>query len=176
MALPFCSCCIDFSHGAAEQFGPRCLAGDLKRGRDGRNGVGLGDDEQEGETHGGGGSHGPTPREAEQRPRGHAVVPSRPILWGHKFLPERAVRRGADGQVPGSSVTGDVDSCRPKREPRRSSRASPKSRIPFLSGDIIVAAKPSVSGAWATAATSRVSETASWTMCMPAKDVPQTMI
>jgi hypothetical protein len=31
--------------GAAEQLGPRCFAGDLKRGWDGRNGVCLGDDE-----------------------------------------------------------------------------------------------------------------------------------
>src|ERR1700719_3242615 len=35
---------------AAEQFGTRCPAGDLERGRDGRNGVCLGDNEQKGDT------------------------------------------------------------------------------------------------------------------------------
>src|ERR1700730_1942097 len=94
---------------AAQHFGTRCPAGDLERGRDGRNGVCLGDNEQKGDTHGGSASHWSTPGEAEQRPRGHPVVPYRPILRGHKFLPEWAVRRGTDGQVAGHSVTGDVD-------------------------------------------------------------------
>ena len=63
--------------GAAEQFGPQCPARDLERSRNGRNAVCLGDDEQEGHTHACA-SHGPTPREAEQRSRGYAIVPSRP--------------------------------------------------------------------------------------------------
>ena len=41
---------------AAEQFGPRGPAGHLERGRNGRNGVCLGDDEQERDTDGGGAS------------------------------------------------------------------------------------------------------------------------
>ena len=95
--LETCSAFVDVvvAAGAAEQFGPGCLAGDLERGRDGRNGVCLGDDEQEGETHGGGTSHRPTPREAEQRPRGHAVVPSRPVLWVMSFSPN-----GPSGVAP----------------------------------------------------------------------------
>ena len=95
--------------GAAEQLGPRCLAGDFERGRDWRDAVCLGNDEQEGDTHGGGASYGPTPGEAEQRPRGDAVVPWRPVLRGHELLPERAVRRDADGQVPGPTVTSEVE-------------------------------------------------------------------
>src|SRR6266404_5202422 len=95
-----CSAFVDVivTTAAAEQFGPRCLAGDLERGRDGRNGVCLGDNEQKGDTHGGSASYWSTPGEAEQRPSCHAIVPYRPILRGHKLLPEWAVRRGADGQ------------------------------------------------------------------------------
>src|SRR6266566_122078 len=106
-----CSSFVDVvvTTAAAEQFGPRCPAGDLEGGRDGRNGVCLGDNEQKGDTHRGSASHWSTPGEAEQRPRGHPVAPYRPILRGHKLRPEWAVRRGADGQVPGRSVTGDVD-------------------------------------------------------------------
>ena len=94
---------------AAEQFGPWCSASDVEGGRDGRNGVCLGDNEQKGDAHGGCASYWSTPAEAEQRPRGHPVVPYRPILWGHKLLPEWAVGSSADGQVPGHSVTRDVD-------------------------------------------------------------------
>ena len=65
-----CSAFVDVvvAAGAAEQFGPRCLAGDFERGRDGRDTVCLGNDEQEGDTDGGGASFRPTPGEAEQRP------------------------------------------------------------------------------------------------------------
>ena len=120
-----CSAFVDVvvTTTAAEQFGTRCPAGDLQRGRDGCNGVCLGNNKQKGDTmmstlkngsrnlgtHGGSASHWSTPGEAQQRPRGHPVVPYRPILRGHKLLPEWAVRRGADGLVPGHSVTGDVD-------------------------------------------------------------------
>ena len=65
----------------------------LEGGRDGRNGVCLGDNEQKGDTHRGSASHWSTPGEAEQRPRGHPVAPYRPILRGHKLRPEWAVRR-----------------------------------------------------------------------------------
>ena len=51
-----------------------------------------------------------------------------------------------------------------------------ESSVPFLGSDIIAAAGPSVSGAWATAAASRLSEIASSRTCMPAKDVPHAMI
>jgi len=68
--------------GAAEQFGPRCLAGDFERGRDGRDTVCIGNHEQEGNTHGGGASYRPTPGEAEQRPCCDAIVPWRPVLRG----------------------------------------------------------------------------------------------
>src|SRR5437762_11617921 len=72
-----CSAFVDvvMATGAAEQFGPRCPTSDLERGRNGRNGVCLWDDEQERDTDGGGASHGSTPGEAEERPRGHAVLP-----------------------------------------------------------------------------------------------------
>jgi len=62
-----CSAFVDvvMATGATEQFGPRCPAGDLERGRDGRDGVCLGDDEQEWDTDGAGASHGSTPGEAE---------------------------------------------------------------------------------------------------------------
>ena len=42
-----CSAFVDVvvAAGAAEQFGPRCLAGDFERGRDGRDTVCLGNDE-----------------------------------------------------------------------------------------------------------------------------------
>ena len=48
-----CSAFVDVvvAAGAAEQFGPRCLAGDFERGRDGSDTVCLGNDEQEGNTH-----------------------------------------------------------------------------------------------------------------------------
>src|SRR4029077_970202 len=106
-----CSAFVDVvvATGAAEQFGPRCLARALERRRKGPTAARLGDNEQEGITHAGGASHGPTPREAEQRARVYAIVPSRPILRSHELLPERAVRRGADGQLPGPSMTGNVD-------------------------------------------------------------------
>ena len=52
--------------GAAEQFGPRCLAGDFECGRDGRDTVCLGNDEQEGNTYEGGASYRPTSTKAEQ--------------------------------------------------------------------------------------------------------------
>src|SRR4029077_10113917 len=87
-----CSAFVDVvvATGAAEQISPRCLARDPERSRNGRNAVCLGDDEQEGNTHVGGASRGSTPREAEQRPRGYAIVPLRPIFRGHQLLPERA--------------------------------------------------------------------------------------
>src|SRR5580693_1913129 len=77
-----CSAFVDVvvTTAAAEQFGTRCPAGDLERGRDGRNGVCLGENEQKGDTHGGSASHSSTPGEAEQRPRGHPVVPYRPAV------------------------------------------------------------------------------------------------
>jgi hypothetical protein len=56
-----------------EEFSPRCLARDFERSLDGRDGVFLGDDEQEGDAHGGGASYGPRPGEAEARPRGSAT-------------------------------------------------------------------------------------------------------
>jgi hypothetical protein len=61
-----CSAFVDVvvAAGAAEQFGPRCLAGDFERDRDGDT-VCLGNNEQEGNTHGGGASYRPTPGEAE---------------------------------------------------------------------------------------------------------------
>jgi hypothetical protein len=74
-------------------------------GRAIRTGVCLGDNEQKGDTHGGSASYWSTPGEAEHRPRGHAVVPYRPILRGHKLLPEWAVRRCADGQVLSGGVS-----------------------------------------------------------------------
>ena len=161
---------------AAEQFGPWCSASDVEGGRDGRNGVCLGDNEQKGDAHGGCASYWSTPAEAEQRPRGHPVVPYRPILWGHKLLPEWAVGSSADGQVPGHSVTRDVDRLSTEQRAKTVEQSQCEIRLPFLSVDIIAAAKPSVSGDWAIAAASRVSETASSTMCMPAKDVPHAMI
>ena len=42
-------------------------------------------------------------------------MPWRPVLRGHELLPERAVRRGADGQLPRPSVTSDVDRLAPKQ-------------------------------------------------------------
>src|SRR6266849_2908707 len=106
-----CSSFVDVvvATDAAKQFGPRCPAGYLERGRDGRNGVCLGNDEQERYSHGGGASNGSTPREAKQRPSGDAVVPRRSIFWGHELFSERAVRRGAHGQLARLSVTGNVD-------------------------------------------------------------------
>ena len=88
-----CSAFVDVvvAAGAAEQFGPRSLAGDFERGRDGRDTVCLGKYEQQG------------------------IVPWRPVLRGHELLSERAVRRGADGQVPGPSVTSDVDRLAAKK-------------------------------------------------------------
>lgn len=66
-----CSAFVDvvMTTGAAEQFCSRCPAGNFERGRHRRNGVCLRDDEQEGDTHGAGASHGSRPRDAEQRPR-----------------------------------------------------------------------------------------------------------
>src|ERR1700722_17884418 len=89
-----CSAFVDVvvAAGAAEQFGPRYLAGDFERGRHGRDTVCLGNDEQEGNTHGGSAPYRPTPGEAEQRPCCDAVVPWRAVLRGHELLPERAVR------------------------------------------------------------------------------------
>src|SRR4029077_18198190 len=68
-----CSAFVDVvvTTAAAEQFGPRCPAGDLEGGPAGRKGGGRGDNEQKGDTHGGSASHWSTPEEAEQRPRGH---------------------------------------------------------------------------------------------------------
>ena len=53
--------------------------------------------------------YGPTPREAKQRPCGDAIVPRRPILRSHELFSKRAVRCGADRQVPWPSVFRDVD-------------------------------------------------------------------
>src|SRR5206468_188683 len=77
-----CSPFVDvvMATAAAEQFGTRCPARHLERGRNGRDGVRLWNDEQEGDADGAGASHGSTPGEAEQRPRGHAVMPLSAIL------------------------------------------------------------------------------------------------
>lgn len=66
---------IVMTTSAAEQFGARRRPGDLKRRRDGRNGVGLGDDEKERDPNGSGPWHRPTPGEPEQGAGGDTVVP-----------------------------------------------------------------------------------------------------
>ena len=80
---------------AAEQFGPWCSASDFEGGRDRRNGVCLRDNEQKGQTNGGSASPWSTPGEAEQRPRGHPVVPSSPIFGVMSFSPN-----GPSGVAP----------------------------------------------------------------------------
>jgi len=71
------------------------------------------------------------------------IVPS---FGGHKLLPEWAVRRGADGQVPGHSVTGDVDRLSTEQRAETVEQGQCEDSTTVLSVDIIAAAKPSVRG------------------------------
>src|SRR6266566_6417528 len=68
----------------------------------------LGDDEQDGAANGGGASYRPTPREAEQRPRGNPIAPFGAVLRGHKLLPEKGVLGGANGQLTGPAGARQV--------------------------------------------------------------------
>ena len=92
-----CSPFVDvvMATAAAEQFGTRCPARHLERGRNGRDGVCLWNDEKEGDADGAGASHGSTPGEAEQRPRGHAVMPLSASFGVMSFSPN-----GPSGVAP----------------------------------------------------------------------------
>ena len=100
-----CSAFVDvvLAAGAAEQFGPRCLAGGFERG--GAILSASGTTSSKGTRTQAARRTGRRQEKAEQRPCCDAVVPWRPVLRGHELLPERAVRRGADGQLPRPFVT-----------------------------------------------------------------------
>ena len=59
-------------------------------------------------------------------------MPSSPILRGHELLPERAVWRGADGQVPGPSVTGNVDRLSTEQRPDTVEQGESEESTPVL--------------------------------------------
>ena len=96
---------------------------------------------------------------------------------GLRFDPESLPGRLPD-VFAGSPVQlfGRYSGGRPKREPARSSRANPMSRIDFDSGIKAAPARPSVRGDCARAPASRWSDAASSTMCIPANDVPHAKI
>src|SRR5439155_27008834 len=62
----------------------------------------------------------------------YTVVPGGPILRGHKLLPERAIRRGTDGQISRPSVTGDVDRLATEQGAEAVEQGQPKESDPVL--------------------------------------------
>jgi hypothetical protein len=73
-------------------------------------------------------------------------------------------------------VAEDVDRLSTEQRAQKVEQGQCEDSTTVLEVDINAAAKPSVRGTEGLAAASRASETASSTMCMPAKDVPQAMI